>query len=572
MNYQGYYPSSVPPPPPSEGNVSYPGYHQPMKSHSPSHPSYPHQPMHQPTPNDRTFSGYNPMPTTQNYTNHSGYNHQPPMQPNYPGYPPTASPSNNMMNNYPPSHPSSSYETPINAYYGPSSSMPPNNYSNNTSYTSNLYEPPPRNHYVPYNNSSPHSAAPKTEYQNVPYNSSPNSPPPSNEYKSEPYSSNSPTPRQNNMSNKRAYTPENYSTGMKSSDIKKEEGNSPEPNKKKCYENISGATSFANLSSNVDHTLPLNNGKTIPVVQFGTYKMKGPDAKTAILAALRAGYKGLDTASVYDNEKEVGEAIMASGIPRENLFIQTKLWRSFCGRGKNGKPKCDTELNKSIKKLGTKYIDCWLMHWPGPGRHLNYPPVRQGMDRPKVKIEGNASKMVPEDWTPAMRLDTYKEMAKHVGSNVKSLGVCNFSVRQLEELLAFCNANNIPKPAVVQNECHPLLIATDVRNFCAQEGIVFQAYASLGAGSLGLMDNPVVKMISANHSITPAQVLLRWGVQLGCALLPKSSNSERQKTNLDIWSFKLSEEDMLKLSSCDKSVKGQNTMAGWLREHDPDFY
>ena len=571
MNYQGYYHSSVPPPPQSEGNRSYPGY-QPMKSPSPN-PSYPHQPMHQPTPNDRTYSGYNHMPATQNYTNH--YNHQPTTQPNYPGYPPmtTQSSSNNMMNNYPPSRPSSSYATPINPYYGSSSTMPPNNYSNNTSYTQNSYGPPPRNQYVPYNNSSPHSAAPKTEYQNVPYNPSTNSPLPSNEYKSEPYSSNSPLPRQNNMSNKRAYTPENYNTGMKRSDLIKEEGNSPEPNKKKCYDNISGATSsFANLSSNGENTLPLNNGKTIPVVQFGTYKMKGPDSKTATLSALRAGYKGLDTASVYDNEKEVGEAIMESGIPREDLFIQTKLWRSFVGRGKNGKPKCDTELNKSIKKLGTKYIDCWLMHWPGPGRHLNYPPVRQGMDRPKVKIEGNASKMVPEDWTPAMRLDTYKEMAKHVGSNVKSLGVCNFSVRQLQELLEFCNANNIPKPAVVQNECHPLLIATDVRNYCAQEGIVFQAYASLGAGSLGLLDNPVVKKISANHGITPAQVLLRWGLQLGCALLPKSSNSERQKTNLDIWSFKLSEDDMLNLSSCDKSVKGQNTMAGWLREHDPDFY
>jgi len=598
MNYQGYHQPAMPTHQ-QEGNMNYPNYPPQMKSHPSQQnpPNYPqHQMPHQQPSNQPHYANYNQMPT-HDQRNYQPYDNRPPHPPqthsnmNYPGYTP---PSNsNMMHNYPP-HPSS-YQT--NAFYGTSSSIPPNNYSNNAPYTSNdpssYGQQQPRH---PYNNmpyASNPSVSPRNEQIRQPYNSNPNAPPPRNqysnvtnssnsyvqppqpEYKQEPYPSNSPpnVPQRTNMSNKRSHSDQSSIKTEVPKTEPEESSSSPDPSKKACYDNVPAiAPSSVDAASEGKDTLPLNNGRTIPIIQFGTYKMKGPESKVATLAALKNGYKGLDTASVYDNEKEVGEAIVESGVPRENLFIQTKLWRSFTGRGKNGKPKCDTELNKSLRKLGTKYIDCWLMHWPGPGRHLNYPPVRQGMDRPKVKIEGNATKMVPEDWTPAMRLDTFKEMSKHIGSSVRSVGVCNFSVRQLQELLEFCKANNIPKPAVVQNECHPLLIASDVRNFCAKEGIVFQAYASLGAGSLGLLDNTAVKQVAHSHMVTPAQVLLRWGLQLGCALLPKSCNPERQKKNLDIWRFKLSEEEMTKISSCDKSVPGQNTMAGWLREHDPDFY
>ena len=319
-------------------------------------------------------------------------------------------------------------------------------------------------------------------------------------------------------------------------------------------------------------TVTLNSGQEMPIVQFGTYKMKGEDCYKAVVAALRVGYMGLDTASVYDNEKEVGRAVMDSGVDREKLFIQTKLWRSFVGPAKNGKPKCDSELRKSLKKLGVKMVDIWLMHWPGPGRHLNYPPVKVGMERPKVEKLENKDKMVPLNWSPAMRLDTYKEMAKFVGKEVGALGVCNFSARQLTQLLEFCSANNLPRPAVVQNEFHPLLLAKEVRALCEKEGIVFQAYASLGAGALGLLDNPVVKNIASNLGVSAAQVLLRWGMQHGCTLLPKSSKEERMRTNMDIWSFKLGKEEMDELNSLDMSKEGQNTMAGWLREQDPDYY
>jgi len=338
---------------------------------------------------------------------------------------------------------------------------------------------------------------------------------------------------------------------------------------KKFKENVSHEITFDYTSQSV----LMNNDEKMPIIQFGTYKMKGDECYRATLSALKNGYKGLDTASVYDNEKEVGQAIRDSGIEKKSIFIQTKLWRSFVGPNKSGKPKCDSELRKSLKKLGVSRINVWLMHWPGPGRHLNYPPVRMGMERPKKIIDGNQEKMVPLDWTPQMRLDTYQEMAKFVKSGeVGALGVCNFSVRQLRDLVDFCQANSLPLPAVVQNECHPLLQANEVREFCQQHGIVFQAYASLGAGSLGLVENPTLVTIAQSHGVSTAQVLLRWGLQNKCTLLPKSCKSERQKSNLDIWNFKLSQQDMMSLGKLETASNSQNTMAGWLREHDPDFY
>lgn len=322
-----------------------------------------------------------------------------------------------------------------------------------------------------------------------------------------------------------------------------------------------------------DRTVLLNTGARMPLVQFGTYKLKGEESYKVTLGALRQGYRGLDTATCYDNEKQVGRAILDSGVPREQLYIQTKLWRSYVGRdSKTGKPRCDAWLKKSLKLLGVERLDLWLMHWPGPGRHLNYPPVKMGMDRPKQVKPENKDKMAPLDWTPAMRLESYRFMATHVGSTVSALGVCNFSVRQLVQLLDFCTLHQLPRPAVVQNECHPLLPARQVRELCAREGIVFQAYASLGAGSLGLPSHPTVMGLAAGLGVTPGQVLLRWGLQQGCSLLPKSCREDRQRLNRDLWSFKLSQEDMAALDGLDRSEEGQNTMAGWLREHDPDFY
>jgi len=310
----------------------------------------------------------------------------------------------------------------------------------------------------------------------------------------------------------------------------------------------------------VSQTLPLHTGARIPTVQFGTYKLKGVESFQATLSALQQGYKGIDTATCYDNEKQVGEAIAASGVRREDLFVQTKLWRSYSGIDpKSKKPRCDTWLRKSLKLLGIGKLDLWLMHWPGPGRHLNYPPVKMGMERPK---QVPYACLVPCELTHA----------KCPTESVSALGVCNFSPRQLTELLAYCKDNHLPRPVVVQNECHPYLPAREVRSICRENGIVFQAYASLGAGLLPLLKESTITSIAARHAVTPGQVLLRWGLQQGVALLPKSCKAERQQENLKVWDFSLSAEDLALIDKLDKGEENQNTMAGWLREHDPDFY
>lgn len=338
-------------------------------------------------------------------------------------------------------------------------------------------------------------------------------------------------------------------------------------------EHHGGNTFISMKEEEMSETLRLHTGSRIPTIQFGTYKLKGPESFEATLSALKQGYRGIDTATCYDNEKQVGEAIAVSGVKRKDLFVQTKLWRSYSGIDpKTRKARCDTWLRKSLKLLGIQKLDLWLMHWPGPGRHLNYPPVKMGMERPKQVKPENASRMAPSDWTPAMRLETYSLMARHVPESVSALGVCNFSPRQLIELLEHCQENHIPRPVVVQNECHPYLPAREVRSICKENEIVFQAYASLGAGLLPLLEDSTITSIATRLAVTPGQVLLRWGLQQGVALLPKSSKTERQKQNLEVWHFSLSPEDMSLIDELDKSQKDQNTMAGWLREHDPNFY
>ena len=158
-------------------------------------------------------------------------------------------------------------------------------------------------------------------------------------------------------------------------------------------------------------------------------------------------------------------------------------------------------------------------------------------------------------------------------AGARAVGVCNFSPRQLKELLDYCDAEHLGIPAVVQNECHPYLPAEEVRKICASRGIVFQAYASLGSGVIDYASEPAVVAIAEAHKgKTPAQVLLRWAIQKGAVVVPKSSNPGRQRENVDVFDFKLTDEEMISLDALSKQRKGQNTMVGWQREHDPNYY
>jgi len=328
----------------------------------------------------------------------------------------------------------------------------------------------------------------------------------------------------------------------------------------------------------------------MPTVQLGTYRMKIPFGPCSQSLQIRESddktflYGGIDTASIYGNEAGVGKAVrsvIAKGNrTRGEIFVQTKLWRSHQGIAPNGKSRVPGALRTSLKKLGLEYVDLWLMHWPGPGRHLSKPPVRKCTSDEGWKSEAremigdNKNVMVPKDWSSTMRLETWREMTALAGpgKDARAVGVCNFSAQQLERLIEFCEKENIAKPAVVQNECHPLLPARRVRDICEKHAIVFQAYASIGSGSTLLMRSKPVLKAAANHKKTPAQILLRWAVQQGMTVIPKTTHVHRLKENACIFDFVLTADEMKSLGSLERALKEQNTLFGWRRECDPGYY
>eukprot|EP00814_Leptocylindrus_danicus_P016792 CAMPEP_0116020618 /NCGR_PEP_ID=MMETSP0321-20121206/9903_1 /TAXON_ID=163516 /ORGANISM="Leptocylindrus danicus var. danicus, Strain B650" /LENGTH=367 /DNA_ID=CAMNT_0003491341 /DNA_START=217 /DNA_END=1320 /DNA_ORIENTATION=+ len=361
---------------------------------------------------------------------------------------------------------------------------------------------------------------------------------------------------------------------------------------------------------------------TVPQILFGTYKLfeETEDCvKFALTSHLTHGaYKGVDCAPIYRNQKKVGAALESilnldddnadsttQQIKRDELWVQTKLWRS------TRVPQVMKELKKSLRELRLDYVDCYLMHWPGPGRLLNYPPVLKTSiesikKEPSCKVCGceyelqvekhiNSNPNVrtaPMEWKREDRLLLYDEMArmKELGLT-KSLGVCNFSKRLLVELLEHCDRVGTPRPVVVQNEFHPFLVNRDVLDLCNAEGIAFQAHSSLGgpgnstSNSSDLLSNQVIMDIAKRLGRTPAQVLFRWSIQRGCCLVPKSKSEDRIVENIslfDDWELKL--EDMEKMGHLnthvvwvggrddDASVLQRNCMFSWLREFDPDHY
>jgi len=263
----------------------------------------------------------------------------------------------------------------------------------------------------------------------------------------------------------------------------------------------------------------------MPVVGFGTYKLTEADVVDPVVKALRAGYRLIDTAQVYDNERGVGAALRKSGVPRESVFVETKVWRSS-----HGYDRTMAAFKQSLRKLDVDYIDLYVIHWPG---------CKTGWPLPRGVT-------APADWTPKMRdTGTWRAMEDlYEAGKVKAIGVTNYSVRHLKQLLKTCRV----KPMVNQVEFHPRLVQTELLDFCAEHGIRVQAYASLGSGDAKQAESffafPEVQAAAAAHGITPAQVLLRWATQKGCHVVPKSSNPKRIKENADIFGTKLTKKEM----------------------------
>lgn len=259
-------------------------------------------------------------------------------------------------------------------------------------------------------------------------------------------------------------------------------------------------------------TLTLNNGVAIPQVGLGVWQAaEGSEVEEAVRAALDTGYRLIDTAAIYGNEVGVGKAIKASGLPREEVFITTKLW--------NANHAYDDALrafDESVKKLDCGYVDLYLIHWPLP-------------------MEGR----FVEAWKALETLYSDKR--------VLAIGVSNFKPHHLDELLKEATV----VPAVNQIELHPMLQQKETRAYCSERGIAVESYSPIMRGG-EVLEHPTVAQIAQQHGKTPAQVVLRWHVQSGLIVIPKSVTPQRIQENLSLFDFELSADEMRQIAGMDE--------------------
>ncbi|MFJ8276917.1 aldo/keto reductase [Streptomyces griseoviridis] len=257
--------------------------------------------------------------------------------------------------------------------------------------------------------------------------------------------------------------------------------------------------------------ITLNNGVEMPQLGFGVWQVPDDEAERAVATALESGYRSIDTAAIYGNEEGTGRAIAASGLPREDVFVTTKLWNSDQGYDSTLRA-----FDTSLAKLGLKYVDLYLIHWPAPDRD-SY-------------------------------VDTYKAFERlHADGRVRAIGVSNFLPEHLKRLLDETSV----VPAVNQIELHPQLQQRELRELHAEHGIATEDWSPLGSGK-GLLEVPALVAIAQKHERTPAQVVVRWHLQVGNIVIPKSVTPSRIKENIDVFDFSLDAEDLAAISALDE--------------------
>ncbi|MFC8011226.1 aldo/keto reductase [Streptomyces cinereoruber] len=260
-------------------------------------------------------------------------------------------------------------------------------------------------------------------------------------------------------------------------------------------------------------TVVLNDGTEIPQLGFGVFQVPDDETTTAVTHALEAGYRSMDTAAVYGNEAGVGRALAASGIARDELYVTTKLWNADQGYDATLRA-----FDDSLAKLGLDHVDLYLIHWPAPARDLY--------------------------------VDTWRAIGTLVADGrVRTAGVSNFKAAHLERLL---DSSDLV-PAVNQIELHPGLQQRELRELHAVHGIATEAWSPLAQGAV--LADPVVAGIAARRGKSPAQVVLRWHLQLGNVVIPKSVTPARIRENLDVFDFDLGAEEMAAMAGLDRGLR-----------------
>ncbi len=253
----------------------------------------------------------------------------------------------------------------------------------------------------------------------------------------------------------------------------------------------------------------LNNGVKMPMAGIGTFLLTPDEAENSVVAALACGYRLIDTANAYVNEKAVGRAMKKSGLAREEIFLETKLWPSFYEQ--------PDAVDKTLERLDTSYIDLLLIHQPAG----NY-------------VAG------------------YRQMEKaYQEGKVKAIGLSNFDKEQIQQILSICEV----KPAVLQTEVHPYFQEKELKQFLGKEGMVIQAWYPLGHGDKALLEEPLFTELGQKYGKSSAQIILRWHIQDGNIVIPGSKNPSHIRDNFDLFDFSLTSEEMEKIAAMDKKVR-----------------
>ena len=265
----------------------------------------------------------------------------------------------------------------------------------------------------------------------------------------------------------------------------------------------------------------LYNGLQMPMAGIGTFLLTPDEAEASVRSALECGYRLIDTANAYVNERAVGRAMRGSGLPREEIFLETKLWPSFYEQ--------EDAVDKTLQRLGTDYIDLLLIHQPAGNYVAGYRQMERAFQQGKVK----------------------------------AIGLSNFNQEQIQEILGLCEV----KPAVLQTEVHPYYQETQLKQFLTREGMVIQSWYPLGHGDRALLEEPVFAQLGKKYGKSNAQIILRWHIQAGNIVIPGSKNPDHIRDNFALFDFALTDEEMAQIAALDKHTRYYTSTTEMLRRY-----